>query len=98
MFFINSCSSLDDNFLEGKWKDGLGSTYVFDSKGDDGKYNPVIFQSSGLVKRFGKYKINGSEVVINWTNGNPNWNLEKQGSQLQLMLSGGRKGVTLSKK
>ncbi len=45
--------SVTDEFLDGKWSDGLGSVYVFDCEGDDG-YNPVFFSTLINGKSFWK--------------------------------------------
>ena len=87
--------SVTDDFLEGKWSDGIGSVYVFDSEGDNG-YNPVVFQHSSLVSRFGEYSISGYTVNIEWNEDYPDWELQKTGEKLILQLDG-REGVTLTR-
>jgi len=95
MFFLTSCGNIDEEFLtKNKWTDGSGSVFVFDTKGDNGNYNPLVVQKSSVLTRVGKFKIDGDEVVVDWINGDPDWKLEKSGSNLQLILSSGT-GVKL---
>lgn len=95
VIFLSSCNNIDDNFLtKNKWTDGSGSVFVFDTKGDNGKYNPVVLQNSSVLTRLGNFKIDGELVIIDWTNGNPDWKLKKSGNNLKLILESG-KGVTL---
>jgi len=89
------CSNLDDKFLtKNKWTDGMGSVYVFDTEGDNGNYNPVVIQKSSVLTRLGTFKVDGDKVIIDWTNGNPDWKLKKSGYYLKLIKDSGN-GVTL---
>jgi hypothetical protein len=93
--FLTSCSNIDDDFLtKNKWSDGMGSVFVFDTKGDNGNYNPMVIQNSSVLTRFGSFKIDGDKVIIDWTNGNPDWKLKKSGNNLKLIISSGN-GVKL---
>ncbi|MDB2539134.1 hypothetical protein N9X23_02075 [Flavobacteriales bacterium] len=95
IFTLISCSNVDDNFLtKNKWSDGMGSVFVFDTEGDNGNYNPMVIQNSSVLTRLGSFKIDGDKVIIDWTNGNPDWKLKKSGSNLKLIISSGN-GVKL---
>jgi len=95
LLFLTSCSNIEDGFLtKNKWTDGMGSVFVFDTKGDNGNYNPMVIQQSNVLTRVGNFKIDGDKVIIDWTNGNPDWKLKKSGSNLKLIISSGN-GVKL---
>lgn len=95
VIFLSSCNNIDNNFLtNNKWTDGMGSVFVFDTEGDNGNYNPMVVQKSSVLTRLGSFKIDGDKVIIDWTNGNPDWKLKKSGSNLKLIINSGS-GVTL---